>query len=189
MVIDACMERLFQKPFDRNGTVARRGAVVHQVADEILREPYFSAQPPKSCGREQFGERFVSRFIKLCRKARAKDEDIIATATALTADTILHAYRSFVWAHLGQVSPLASIEMIVAGGGVKNRTLMEMLQTRLSPLSVKLRPLEEFGLPSQAKEGVAFALLGWLAWHRLPGNIPAATGAERPVILGKVTFR
>jgi anhydro-N-acetylmuramic acid kinase len=66
---------------------------------------------------------------------------------------------------------------------------MEMLQTRLSPLSVKLRPLEEFGLPSQAKEGVAFALLGWLAWHRLPGNIPAATGAERPVILGKVTFR
>jgi len=188
MVIDACIERLFNKPFDRNGTVARRGAVIQHVVDEILRDPCFSAAPPKSCGREQFGERFVARFIKLCQKARATDEDIIATATALTAESILHAYRTFVWAHLGQAVPLAKVEFIAAGGGVRNRTLMTMLRGKLNPLGIKLKPIEEFGLPSQAKEAVAFALLGWLTWNRQPGNIPAATGANRPIVLGKVTF-
>jgi anhydro-N-acetylmuramic acid kinase len=189
MVIDACMVRLFKKPFDRGGTVARRGTVLDKVIEEIMRNAYFATSPPKSCGREQFGEAFVSRFITLCRDAGAGDADIVATATALTAESILDAYRRFVWTHLGQNAPLAKVEFIVAGGGAKNATLMAMLRAGLDPIGVKLRLMDELGIPVQAKEAVAFALLGWLTWHRLPGSIPSATGANRAAVLGKVTFR
>jgi anhydro-N-acetylmuramic acid kinase len=192
MVIDGCMKRLYEREFDRNGTVARSGRVLDSVVIETLREPYFSALPPKSCGREQFGDAFVSRFISMCRKAGGRedrDEDVIATATALTAASILDAYRKFVWGHLGQNAPLATkIEYIMAGGGAKNSTLMEMLRKGLEPLGIKMRLMEELGIPAQAKEGMAFALMAWLTWLGLPGNVPAATGAKRPVVLGKVTY-
>jgi anhydro-N-acetylmuramic acid kinase len=189
MVIDACMNRLFHKLFDRNGACARRGEVLRPVVDELLRDPYYSAPPPKSCGREEFGERFVDRFVALCRRSKASSEDIVATATALTAETILDAYRRFVWPHLGQKAPMARhIEYIVGGGGARNTTLMEMLHGGLEPLGVRVRSTDELGVPTQAKEAVAFALLAWLTWNDLPGNIPSATGAIRPVILGKVTY-
>jgi anhydro-N-acetylmuramic acid kinase len=192
MVIDGCMKRLYEREFDRNGTVARSGRVLDGVVIEALREPYFSAPPPKSCGREQFGDAFVSRFISMCRKAGGRedrDEDVIATATALTAASILDAYRKFVWGHLGQNAPLATkIEYVVAGGGAKNSTLMEMLRKGLEPLGVKMRLMEELGIPAQAKEGMAFALMAWLTWFGLAGNVPAATGSKRPVVLGKVTY-
>jgi anhydro-N-acetylmuramic acid kinase len=192
MVIDGCMKRLYEREFDRNGVVARSGRVLDDVIAKVLGEPYFSALPPKSCGREQFGEAFVSRFISMCRKAgerEDRDEDVIATATALTAASILDAYRKFVWGHLGQRAPLATrIEYVVAGGGTKNAALMAMLQNGLEPLGVKVRLMEELGIPAQAKEGVAFALLAWLTWSELAGNVPAATGAKRPVVLGKVTL-
>ena len=192
MVIDGCMKRLYEREFDRNGTVARSGRVLDSVVTEAMREPYFSALPPKSCGREQFGDAFVSRFISMCRKAGGRedrDEDVIATATALTAASILDAYRKFVWGHLGQKAPLATkIEYIVAGGGAKNSMLMEMLRKGLEPLGIKMRLMEELGIPAQAKEGMAFALMAWLTWFGLAGNVPAATGAKRPVVLGKVTY-
>lgn len=187
MVIDACMQRLRGKAFDRDGAVARQGRVISTVVARILEEKYFSVPPPKSCGREQFGADFVSRFISLCRKEGASDADIVATATALTAESVLQAYRNFVWAHLGAAAPLAKTEFVVAGGGAKNATLMEMLRERLQPLGVKVRLMEELGVPGQAKEAVAFALLAWLTWNDLPGNVVAATGAKRPVVLGKVT--
>ena len=192
MVIDGCMNRLYEREFDRNGVVARSGRVLENVVVDVLLEPYFSSLPPKSCGREQFGEAFVSRFISMCRKAGGRedrDEDVIATATALTAASILDAYRKFVWGHLGQNAPLATkIEYVVAGGGAKNTTLMEMLRKGLEPLGVKVRLMEELGIPAQAKEGMAFALMAWLTWFGLPGNVPTATGAKRPVVLGKVTY-
>jgi anhydro-N-acetylmuramic acid kinase len=188
MVIDRCMELLFNKPFDRNGLTAQRGRVLQEAIDASLKDKFFSALPPKSCGREQFGEAFTSRFIAQCRNVHATDADIIATAASLTARSILDAYLRFVWPHLGQSAPLARTEFIVAGGGVKNAVLMQMLRACLEPLSVKLRPMDELGIPSQAKEAVAFALLGWLTWHRLPGNVPSATGAARPVVLGKLTY-
>ncbi len=188
MVIDGCMTRLFGRPFDRGGAVARRGRVLDIVVERILRERYFSALPPKSCGREEFGEGFVSQFVAMCRKARAKDADIVATATALTTRSIVGAYRRFVWGHLGQMAPLTTrIEYVAAGGGAKNVTLMRMLREGLEPLGVKVRLVEELGIPAQAKEGVAFALLAWLTWNGMPGNVPSATGARRPVVLGKVT--
>jgi len=187
MVIDACMQQLFGKAFDRGGVVARQGRVISRVVDRVLEEKYFSALPPKSCGREQFGARFTSRFIALCRKSGASDADVVATATALTAESVLQAYRNFVWAPLGTAAPLAKTEFVVAGGGAKNTALMTMLRDRLQPLGVKVRLMEELGIPGQAKEAVAFALLAWLTWNGLPGNVPAATGARRRVVLGKVT--
>ena len=188
MVIDLCMERLFGKRFDRGGAVGRRGQVLKEVVAEVLRESYFSALPPKSCGREEFGAGFADRFILRCRKLGASDKDIIATATALTAESVLLGYRSFVGGHVGQAAPMAKVEYIVAGGGAKNAALVGMLRKGFGALGVKMRLMEDLGIPAQAKEGVAFALLAWLTWHRLPGNLVAATGAERAVVLGKVTF-
>jgi anhydro-N-acetylmuramic acid kinase len=188
MVIDRCMQQLYGRAFDKGGAVARTGRVLREVVASVLREPYFSAEPPKSCGREQFGSSFTDGFIAICRKAGASaDVDVIATATALTAESVLESYRRFVWPHLGQAAPLAKTEFVVAGGGAKNAALMAMLRAGLEPLGVKVRLMEELGVPAQAKEAVAFALLGWLTWHGLPGNVPAATGAQRAVVLGKVT--
>ena len=131
---------------------------------------------------------FAERFIALCRKAGATDADVIATATALTAESVLEAYRRFVSPHLEQAAPLAKTEFVVAGGGAKNADADGDAARGLEPLGVKVRSMEELGVPAQAKEAVAFALLGWLTWHGLPGNVPAATGAKRAVVLGKVTF-
>jgi anhydro-N-acetylmuramic acid kinase len=187
MVIDACMEQLYGKAFDRGGAVARRGKVISSVVTRILEQKYFSAPPPKSCGREEFGAGFATQFISLCGKAGASDADVVATATALTAESVFVGYRQFVWTHLGTTAPLAKTEFVVAGGGTKNAALMGMLRERLQPLGVKVRMMEELGVPGQAKEGVAFALLAWLTWFGLPGNVTSATGAMRGVILGKVT--
>ena len=190
MVIDACMRRLYEREFDRGGVVARSGNVLRDVVKKILEEGYFSALPPKSCGREQFGEAFVSRFVAMCRKTGGRedrDEDVVATATALTAASIVDAYRRFVWGHVGKAAPLSPVEFVVAGGGAKNDVLMGMLREGLEPLKVKVRMMEELGVPAQAKEAVAFALMAWLSWNGLPGNVPAATGARRAVVLGKVS--
>ncbi len=188
MVIDACMERLFGKKFDRGGAVGRRGRILKSVVDGVLRGGYFSALPPKSCGREEFGSAFVDRFILLCRGAGASDADVVATATALTADSVVDAYRRFVWGHLGAAAPLAKTEFVVAGGGVKNAALMGMLREGLGALGVRVREMGELGVEAQAKEAVAFALLGWLRWNGLAGNVVSATGAGRAVVLGKVTL-
>jgi anhydro-N-acetylmuramic acid kinase len=186
MVIDNCMRRLYGRGFDRGGAVARRGHVLEGVVARILSERYFSALPPKSCGREQFGEAFVLRFVAMCRKADGRDEDVIATATALAAASVVDAYQRFVAGHLERAAPLARVEFVVAGGGAKNAALMGMLRDGLEPLGVKMRLMEELGVPAQAKEAVAFALLAWLSLNGLPGNVPAATGASRAVVLGKV---
>ena len=190
MVIDGCMRRLYEREFDKGGGVGRSGAVLKDVVGKILTEEYFSAPPPKSCGREQFGEAFVSRFIAMCRKAGGKtdrDEDVVATATALTVASVVDAYRRFVWGHVGQAAPMSSVEVVVAGGGAKNNVLMRLLEGELGAMKVTVRMMEELGVPAQAKEGVAFALLAWLSFYGLTGNVPAATGAKRAVVLGKVT--
>ena len=188
MVIDGCMERLYGRMFDRGGAVGRRGVVLKGVVKGILKERYFSALPPKSCGREEFGAAFVSRCIAACRKAGGRDEDVVATAAGLTAASVVDAYRRFVWGKLGEAAPVSKVVFVVAGGGVKNATLMGMLREGLEPLGVRVREMAELGVEAQAKEAVAFALLAWLTWNRLRGNVMSATGAERAVVLGKVTF-
>jgi anhydro-N-acetylmuramic acid kinase len=184
MVIDALMERFFQKKYDRDGRVATTGRVLEGVVKETLREAYFSQRPPKSAGREQFGAAFTAEFATACAKAGAKPEDAIATATALTAESIAAAYKRF-------VKPLNNgnaVDYIVSGGGARNATLMKMLRERLEPLGCKVVASDAMGVPSEAKEAVAFALLAWQTWHRLPGNIPPATGANRAAVLGEICY-
>ncbi|MFT4111469.1 anhydro-N-acetylmuramic acid kinase [Silvibacterium sp.] len=184
MIVDALMEQLSGKRFDRNGSVARRGTVIPAVLAELLRDAYFAAEPPKSCGREQYGADYTARFLSLCRKHSQKPEDAIATATAFTAETIANAWQRFVAPRIaGQ-----PVDYIVAGGGAQNRTLMHMLTERLTPFGACVLTTDETGMPAQAKEAAAFALLAWQTWHHQPSNIPAATGAARPAILGQITY-
>jgi anhydro-N-acetylmuramic acid kinase len=180
MVIDACMERLFGEPCDRDGRVAARGRVLEPVLTEVLKLPFFQQPPPRSAGREQFGREFVARFLRRC--GRARKEDVIATATRLTARSIEEALRRFV------LQEDAYREFVVSGGGAANPTLLNMIQAEIVNLGLVMRRSEDFGLPRAAKEAVAFALLAYQTWHRQPSNVPAATGAERPAILGKVSY-
>ena len=180
MVMDAVTERLFARPYDRNGRIAARGRVLDVVVSELMRQPFFRRRPPKTAGREEFGREFVAGFLRRCQRARK--EDVVATATALTAYSIADAVRAFV----APAGDKRFREMIVSGGGAKNSTLMSMLAAELTGL--KLRTSDDFGLPSEAKEAVAFAILAYQTWRRVPSNIPAATGAERPAVLGKISY-
>jgi anhydro-N-acetylmuramic acid kinase len=188
MVVDALMATLHKKKYDRNGETARRGRPLQQVLDTLLCDPYFAAPPPKSCGREQFGFAFTSRLLELCRAQGAADADIVATATVLSARSLLDAYARFVLPRFRQSALHAPTECLVSGGGVHNATLMGHLRDGLAALGVPLRSTAELGHPTQAKEAAAFALLAWLTWNRRPGNLPAATGASRSAILGKLTL-
>ena len=185
MVIDHCMRLLYSKDFDEDGRVAQRGKVYAGEVMRAMRDGYFAARPPKSCGREEFGSAFADRFIALCRKAGAEDADIVATATALTSSSMIEAHELFVADHL---TGSKELEFIVAGGGSKNSALMGMLEGAFVERGVKVRRMDELGVAAEAKEAVAFALLAWLTWQGKPGNVAAATGASRPAVLGKVSF-
>jgi anhydro-N-acetylmuramic acid kinase len=184
MVIDALMQQLFGMAFDRNGEVAASGKVLKRVLEGALRNPYYKIKPPRTAGREQFGRTYVADFFDKCRAESGQPEDAIATATALTAETIARSYAQFV----RQRMKAQPVDYIVSGGGARNATLMAMLNARLEPMGCSLAASERFGLPVEAKEAAAFALLAWETWHRLPGNVPAATGAKRAVVLGQVTY-
>ncbi|MGA2561047.1 MAG: anhydro-N-acetylmuramic acid kinase [Terracidiphilus sp.] len=186
MVMDALALELFGKRFDRNGAIAAEGVVVVPALAAAMRNSYFRLRPPRTSGREQFGTEYAKKFLSLCRRFSKKPEDALTTATALTAETIAGGYRRFV--HRKLRSAGSGIDYIVSGGGARNRTLMAMLAQRLEPLGCELATIDDFGLPAEAKEAAAFALLAWQTWHRLPGNVPAATGAKRPAILGQVTY-
>jgi anhydro-N-acetylmuramic acid kinase len=205
MVIDALTEELFDKPLDRDGRIAASGRVLESVVDRFLHEIFFRQRPPKTAGREEFGREFASTFLQKCGyphplktakggaamlgsksgkpgTARVGKEDVIATATALTARSVSDAARRF-------VLPTGSFsEMVVSGGGAKNPTLMAGLANELSELGVRLRSSDEFGIPSEAKEAVAFAVLAFETWNRRPSNVPSATGAKRAAVLGKISF-
>jgi anhydro-N-acetylmuramic acid kinase len=184
MVIDALAKQLFGKSIDRNGAFAAEGAVLPPVLTAALRNPYFSLKPPRTAGREQFGREYAAKFLAACNRISRKPEDALATATALTAESIARSYQRFVLPKMmGR-----EVDYIVSGGGAYNHTLMAMLARRLEPSGCELAASVDFGLPVEAKEAAAFALLAWQTWHHMPGNLPAATGATRPAILGQVTY-
>lgn len=181
MVIDAVTERLFHQPYDRDGRIAAGGTVLDRVLAELLHAPFFRRKPPKTAGREEFGREFVREFIHRCGRVDAAD--IVATATALTAKSIADATQRFVLRGQGNYR-----EFIVSGGGAHNATLIAMLANELHPLGLQIRLSDEFGLPSEAKEAAAFALLAYQTWNRQPSNVLSATGAKRPAILGKISY-
>ncbi len=186
MVIDAVTEELFGKPFDRGGRIAASGKVLESVVSKLLQRDFFRKKPPKTAGREEFGREFVREFLRRCRRCRK--QDAVATATALTAKSIADAVRRFVCGESGFAREPGFQEMIVSGGGAKNSALVAMLAAELAPLGVRLRVSDEFGLPSAAKEAVAFAVLAHETWHGRPSNVPAATGAMRAAVLGKISY-
>ena len=200
MVVDAVMERLYGQPYDRDGRVAARGKPLEAILKVLLHHSFFRRQPPKTAGREEFGREFVADFLRRCR--RAQKEDVVTTATALTARSVGEAMKRFVLFPAGakaqikgrlygtaEAVPLHQFsEYVISGGGAKNRTLVDILRAEVEPLGLALRSSEEFGIPSAAKEAVAFALLAYETWHRRPSNISSATGARRPAILGKISY-
>jgi anhydro-N-acetylmuramic acid kinase len=181
MVIDAVTQRLFGKTYDRDGRIAGSGVVLDRVITDVLRGPFFRRKPPKTAGREEFGREFTHEFIRHC--GRVDKRDIVATATALTARSIADALRRFVVRRSGTYR-----DFIVSGGGANNPVLTAMLANELQPLGLQIRSSDEFGLPSEAKEAAAFALLAFQTWNRKPSNLPSATGAKRPAILGKISY-
>ena len=212
MVIDQLTDQLFAKSFDRDGRIAASGRVLEPVRVRFLQGRFFRQSPPKSAGREEFGREFAREFLRACASPHSlnsakggaggvwnrarntaslakrrvtsgiNDRDVIATATALTASSIRDAIERF-------VLPRGSFsELIVSGGGAKNPTLMAWLANEVRDLGLRLRSSDEFGIPSEAKEAVAFALLAFETWNRRPSNVPAATGARRAVVLGKISY-
>jgi len=173
MVLDALSRLLLGRPFDRDGATAARGRPSTTLLKQLLRHPYFRRRPPKSAGREVFGEEFARGMLR--RGEGLSPADLLATATELTVRTIASACRPL----------LASCgEVVASGGGCHNATLMRRLAEAIAP--ARLTTSEEFGIPVDAKEAVAFAVLANETMAGRPGNVPSATGARRPLILGKI---
>jgi anhydro-N-acetylmuramic acid kinase len=182
MVIDALVRHFshYRKTYDRNAEMAMKGEVIPGLLQTLLRDPYFSRRPPKTTGREQFGEKYMRRFLAHRDAAHAKPEDFVRTATILTALSVLDAIHRF-------VTPRAKIEeLIVSGGGANNPLLMAQIESGLN--GIRLRRAEEFGVPGDAKEAFAFAVLACETLRKRPANVPGATGAKKAVVLGKVCY-
>lgn len=180
MVIDALVRRLeADSPgFDAGGRLALSGRPLPALLESLLEDPYFGRQPPKSAGREQFGEAFVERLLAAAGAAGAPD--LVCTAAELTARTVSQAVLSHAetfhrWDRL-----------LVSGGGVHNAYLMRRLQELLPDL--KVAPTDSLGIPADAKEAIGFAVLAHETFELASGNVPSATGARHPAILGKVTY-
>jgi len=184
MIIDGLMVEPYGPPFDAGGAVAASGQILEPVLLKALRHPFFKKRPPRTAGREQFGREYTAAFLAECRGVSRRKEDAVATATALTADSIAEAYRQYAL----ELMNGAPVDYVVSGGGARNLTLMRLLGDRLKPMGCTVTSSEKFGLPAEAKEAAAFALLAWQTWHRRPGNLCSATGAKRPAILGQVTY-
>lgn len=162
--------------FDRDGRIAAAGQVDEALLATWMRHPYLGLPIPKSTGRELFGAAEARVYLQQARERGLGDADIVATLTAFTARSIAGAYRSF-------LPPVD--EALVGGGGARNPTLMRMLAVELPGVAVG--PIDAVGLDADAKEAVTFALLGYATLHGWPSNVPSATGAARPVVLGGIT--
>jgi anhydro-N-acetylmuramic acid kinase len=180
MVLDGLARRLSggRLQCDLDGSLSRQGQVLPGLLEELLAHPFLALPPPRSAGRESFGEALVAR---LWERHGARPYDLVATALAFTVEATARAYETWVRPRL--TLPLEAV--YVSGGGSRNPVLMERLAARLTPLP--LRPLDELGLPEGAKEAVLFALLASEHLSGTPANVPSATGARRRVILGKLT--
>ncbi len=169
-LIDEACRRYFAESYDADGRHAAAGTVLPDLLDALLAEPYYTARAPKSTGKELFHGGYLDRF--LADRLDAPD-DVVATLTELTARTVAAELRRH-----------RITEVVAAGGGLRNPVLTH----RIGQLAdCHLVSVDEYGIPADAKEAYAFALLGWLSWHGLPGAVPSVTGARRPAVLGSLT--
>ncbi|PYT37616.1 MAG: hypothetical protein DMF52_02800 [Acidobacteria bacterium] len=180
MVIDGLVAHMTggREAFDHGGRYGRKGKSADELLARLLDHPYLLTPPPKSCGREEFGRPFLESILK--ENAALPPNDLIATATRFTAESIAFACRRYVMPHN------VYEEAIVSGGGARNDYLMEQLRAAIPELSIK--ESDEYGLPAAAKEAASFALLANEAIHGTPNNLPTVTGAARAVVLGTIVF-
>jgi len=190
MIVDQLVTAISEgaERYDRGGRLAAKGVIDERKIKQMLRQRYFAQPPPKSTGREQFGAEYLQRWFRVDGASpRQAQWDAIATATAFTASSIAEAIRKF-------VLPLSRMqECFVSGGGIHNRTLIQQIRVRLAEIASPSAPIdlittESSAIPSKAKEAAAFALLAYQTYHGEPSNLPAATGASRPAVLGNSTF-
>lgn len=174
-LIDSLAQRLFGIPCDLGGRIAASGTIDSDLLNELRQHSYFQCRPPKSTGREIFGDQLARELIE--RKNRPPGNVLLSTATELTAITIAAAYRDLL--------PKMPEEIIFCGGGVNNPHLMERIRHHLNEFSrPTLRTMESFGIANAAREAMCFAVLAAMTLRGMPGNLPSCTGASKPVILG-----
>ena len=181
VIIDGVVRALYDgRPYDRDGLIAASGQVMESVVFEALQHPYFDEAPPKSTGRELFSRAYVAAFIRNCQAAGAAPADIVATATALTARSLADQYRRFI------TEPVR--EVVLSGGGAHNPTLVRMIEAAVANENgPQVCIFDALYFDGEAKEAMAFALLGYLHISGRAGNVPSATGARGPRLLGSLT--
>jgi anhydro-N-acetylmuramic acid kinase len=179
MVIDALIQHWYGAPYDSSGATAASGRIIPSLLAELLRHPYFRRPLPKSTGREEFGDTFVKKILHLSRGAER--QDVIATVTELTALTIFDQFNRYLRKRLrsGRLQ-----ELIVSGGGSKNRMLLESLWRYFAPAQILFS--DDLGVSSASKEALCFALLANDTISGIPTNIPSVTGARERTVLGVI---
>ncbi|MGB7581879.1 MAG: anhydro-N-acetylmuramic acid kinase [Sedimentisphaerales bacterium] len=178
MIIDGIVSIISKgkQKFDRGGKIAARGTIDKTILDDMLKHPFLGLRPPKSTGREGFGSRYCDALYRKMKKKSIPAEDIIVTVTAFTAKSIVRAYRNFL--------PRMPDEVILCGGGAHNSTLVKMLRQGLG--KSKILTSDDFGISCDAKEAISFAILAYATIKGEPNNVPGATGAIQPLVLGKI---
>ena len=182
MLIDALVSHHTRgrRRFDANAQLASQGRSLPALLNELLRDPYLKLSPPKSTGREYYGHAYVQKVLALARRHHAKPDDTIRAATIFTALSVVDALNRF-------VLPKTKIhQLIVSGGGVHNPLILAQLSAALP--GIEVLPSSRLGIPEDAKEAFAFALLAYEAFHQRPANLPSATGARGAAILGKISY-
>ena len=180
MIVDALVESATRgrEHFDRDAKIAMRGEINPALLERLMREPYLRKAPPKTAGREQFGRAYAEKLIAWSKRNRAREEDLVRTVTVFTSLSIADALRRFVF-------PRTRVDqLIVAGGGARNPLMMAQLAAVLP--GIEIVPSSRFGVPSEAKEAFAFAVLAYEAFHGRANNLPSATGAKRAAVMGKL---
>jgi anhydro-N-acetylmuramic acid kinase len=182
MLIDALVSHFSRgrQRFDKNARIAQTGRPLPELLNELMRDPYLKLAPPKSTGREYYGRAYLKKVLALGRRHRAQSAELIRAATIFTALSVVDAVNRF-------VLPRTRIhQLIVSGGGAKNPLLLAQLSAALR--NIEILPSSKFRVPENAKEAFAFALLAYETFHERASNLPSATGASAPAILGKISY-
>jgi anhydro-N-acetylmuramic acid kinase len=180
MLMDALVWHFTRRKqkYDRGARLARQGQVNEPLLKELLRDPYLKLGPPKSTGREYYGRAYFQELLRLGKKHRAGPNDLIRTTTEFTVASVVDALKRFV------LRKTKIQQLIVSGGGARNPLVLAQLTALLTPVEVVTS--SKLGVPEDAKEAYAFAILAYETWNRRAGNLPSATGAEREMVLGKI---